>query len=109
MAKSQETAVKHRRSRQPAIDPVARENQMIALAIDEAEKRLMNGTASSQIICHYLNLATTKMQLEKRILENQAALYEAKTEAIQDARKNDELYAKAIEAMRKYSGNSEDV
>ena len=100
MAKSQT-------SRRPSIDPVIRENQMISLATAEAEKRLKNGTASSQIICHYLNLATTKMQLEKQILENQAALLEAKTEAIHEAKKNDELYAKAIEAMRRYSGNSE--
>lgn len=88
----------------PALDPEARENQLIALAINLAEKQLMEGTASSQVITHYLKLGSTKERIEKEILEKQKDLITAKTEAIQSAKRVEELYANALEAMRTYSG-----
>lgn len=91
--------------RRPALSPEARENQMIALAVDLAEKQLMEGTASSQVITHYLKLGSTKERIEKEILEKQKELISAKTEALQSAKTVEELYANAISAMRKYSGN----
>lgn len=89
----------------PALDPEARENQLIALAINLAEKQLIEGTASSQVITHYLKLGSTKERIEKEILEKQKDLISAKTEAIQSAKRVEELYANALEAMRTYSGN----
>lgn len=89
----------------PALDPEARENQLIALAINLAEKQLMEGTASSQVITHYLKLGSTKERIEKEILEKQKDLITAKTEAIQSAKRVEELYANALNAMRTYSGN----
>ena len=88
----------------PALDPEARENQLIALAINLAEKQLIEGTASSQVITHYLKLGSTKERIEKEILEKQKDLITAKTEAIQSAKRVEELYANALEAMRTYSG-----
>lgn len=79
---------------------------MIALAVDLAEKQLIEGTASSQVITHYLKLGSTKERLEKEILEQQRELMMAKTEAIQSAKRVEELYANAMEAMRRYSGNA---
>lgn len=90
--------------RPPATTPEARENQMIALAIDLAEKQLVKGTASSQVISHYLKLGSTKERLEKEMLEQQVELVKAKTEAIHSAKKVEELYKNALDAMRKYSG-----
>lgn len=92
----------------PALTPEGRENQLIALAIDQAEKQLLEGTASSQIICHFLKLASTKERLEKEIMEKQKELLAAKTEAIQASKSSEELYAKAIAAMRRYSGHGDD-
>ena len=92
--------------RRPASSPEERENQMIALAVDLAEKQLIEGTASSQVITHYLKLGSTKERLEKEILEQQRELMMAKTEAIQSAKRVEELYANAMEAMRRYSGNA---
>ena len=89
----------------PALDPEARENQLIALAINLAEKQLIEGTASSQVITHYLKLGSTKERIEKEILEKQKDLISAKTEAIQSAKRVEELYANALEAMRTYSGH----
>lgn len=90
----------------PAITPEARENQMIALAVDLAEKQLIEGTASSQVITHYLKLATTKEKIEREILEKQKELIVAKTENLQSAKRIEELYSNALKAMQNYSGQT---
>lgn len=89
----------------PALTPEARENQMISLAVDLAEKQLVEGTASSQVITHYLKLGSTKERLEKEKLEEENKLLKARTEALQSAKRVEELYADAIAAMKRYSGN----
>lgn len=95
----------------PALTPEARENQLISLAVDLAEQQLRDGTASSQVITHYLKLGSTKERIEKEILEKQKMLIEAKTQSLQSQQRIDALYAEAIKAMRTYGGNgeSEDV
>lgn len=90
----------------PATTPEARENQLIALAVDLAEKQLMEGTASSQVITHYLKLGSTKEKIEKEILQEQKKLVQAKTENLQSAKRIEELYTKAIDAMKNYSGQT---
>lgn len=91
----------------PALSPEARENQLISLAVDLAEKQLQEGTASSQVITHYLKLGSTKEKIEKEILEKQKELITAKTEALRAAERNEELYKQAIKAMQVYSGNGD--
>lgn len=93
------------RKQRPAITPEGRENQMCALAIDLAEKQLREGTASSQVITHFLKLASSKEKLEKEILEKQRELLTAKTEALKAEQRIEELYTDAINAMKEYSGN----
>ena len=93
------------RKMRPALTPEARENQLISLAVDLAEKQLQEGTASSQVITHYLKLGSTKEKIEKEILEKQKELIIAKTEAMQSAKRVEELYSNALDAMRRYSGN----
>lgn len=88
----------------PALTPESRENQLISLAVDLAEKQLQEGTASSQVITHYLKLGSTKEKIEKEILEKQKELISAKTEAIKSAKRIEELYTNAIKAMRSYGG-----
>ena len=90
--------------RRPALSPEARENQMISMAHDLAEKQLQEGTASSQVITHFLKLGSTKERIEKEILEKQKELISAKTEALQSAKRIEELYSEAIAAMKRYSG-----
>ncbi len=87
----------------PALTPEARENQLVSLAVDLAEQQLRDGTASSQVITHYLKLASRRERLEREILEKQRDLYEAKTSAIKSSQKIEELYADAIEAMKRYN------
>ena len=78
---------------------------MIAAAIDLAEKQLREGTASSQVITHFLKLGSSKERLEKEYLEMQKDLVQAKTESIKSAQRVEELYTNALNAMRNYSGN----
>lgn len=89
----------------PALTPEARENQLIYLATELAEQQLRDGTASSQVITHYLKMGTMKERIEREILEKQKELISAKTEALQSAKRIEELYVNAISAMRRYSGN----
>lgn len=91
----------------PALSPEARENQLIALAVDLAEKQLIEGTASSQVITHYLKLGSTKEKIEKEILEKQKELIDAKTENLKSTKRVEELYADALNAMRVYSGKED--
>lgn len=86
-----------------------REDQMIAKAIDLAEKQLEEGTASSQVIVHYLKLGTTKALLEKEKLERENELLRAKTENLESARRTEALYQEAIDALRLYNGMEETV
>lgn len=103
MSEINQEDVKKRR-RPPATSIEARENQLIALAVDVAEKQLLKGTASAQVITHYLKLGSTKERLEKEIMEKQKELLQAKTESIHSAKKVEELYKNALDAMRTYSG-----
>ena len=89
----------------PALTPEARENQMIALAVDLVEQRLLDGTASSQETTHFLKLGSMKNRLEMEKLKEENKLLQAKTESIQSAKKIEALYEEAINAMRRYSGN----
>ena len=93
------------RRRAPATTPAGREEQLIALAVDVAEARLIDGTASNQLVCHFLALGSTKAQLEKKRLEGENDLLRAKVESLKSAGRVEELYANALEAMRSYSGS----
>lgn len=90
----------------PASSPDSREGQLINLAVNLAEKQLREGTASSQVIVHYLKLATKREHLEREIMQKQARLIEAKVDSIDTAKQTESVYREAIEAMKRYSGNS---
>ena len=86
----------------------ARENQMIALAVDLAEKQLMEGTASAQVITHYLKLGSTRNMLEREMMVEQKKLLKAKTESIESSAEVKTLVEDALRAMREYSGHGDD-
>lgn len=95
---------KKRRNSRPALTPEAREDQLIALATNLAEQQMRDGTASSQVITHYLKLGTTRERLEREILKEQKEMIKAKAEALKSEKRVEELYAEALSAMRRYSG-----
>lgn len=97
-----------KRRQPPAKSIEARENQLISLAVDLAETQLAKGTASSQVITHYLKLGSTKEKLEKEILESQKLLMKAKTDALSSTKNIEELYKKALSSMSTYRGSNDD-
>lgn len=94
---------KERRTR-PAVTIEARENQLISLAVDLAEKQLREGTASSQVITHYLKLGTERERLERERLREETKLLRAKTEDIEDSKESKKIYEDAIKAFKRYNG-----
>ena len=94
-----------RRRRAPATTPEGRENQLVSLAVDLAEQQLEEGTASAQVITHYLKLASTRERLEQEKLARENELLRARADAIASAQEVGELYANALKAMRAYSGH----
>lgn len=97
-----------RRRRPPAMTIEDREDQLISLAIDLAEKKLMDGTASNQVITHYLKLGTTRERLEKEKLQRENELLKAKTDSLESAKDMEKLYRGAISAMSEYRGLGSD-
>ena len=87
--------------------PEARESQLISLVFDLAERKIRDGTASSQVMTHFLKLGTIHAELEKEKLVHENELLRAKTEAIKSQQRMDEMYANALAAMRSYSGNDD--
>ena len=104
MAKTKKTSSNPSRKIRPALTPEARENQLISLAVDLVEQRLIDGTASSQETTHFLKLGSIKNRLEMEKLEEENRLLKAKTESIQSQKRVEELYAEALNAMRSYAG-----
>lgn len=98
------------RRRRPALTPEAEENQVINLAYNLARKQLEEGTASSQVITHFLKLAAEKekRQIEKEILEKQRDLVVAKTEDLKSKKQSEEFYERVIAALRSYNGQDEE-
>lgn len=97
-----------KRRTRPAMDPDTRENEMINLASNLAEQQLRDGTASSQVITHYLKLGTAKARLEKTLLQEQINLAKAKTKSYQTAEQTETTIREAVEAMKRYKGASEE-
>ena len=92
----------------PAATPEERENQLIALAYDLVEQRLLDGTATSQETVHFLRMGSLQKQYELEKIKKENELLAAKAESIQSTRKSEELYSAAIAAMRSYSPHHEE-
>lgn len=107
MAKVKTSSTSSQKKMRPALSPEARENQLISLAIDLVEQRLLDGTASSQETTHFLKLATSKAKLENKLLEAQTEMAIAKKEALRSQKRSEELFSEAIKAFRSYSGQDE--
>lgn len=92
----------------PSTTEEGREKQLVSLAIDLAEKQLRDGTASSQVISHYLKVGSTKEKKDMQLLDAQIQLANAKAESLKSIEKIEELYTKAMSKMGIYSGKRVD-
>lgn len=101
--------IRKSRARRPATTPENRENQLISMAMDLAERQLAEGTAPAQLIVHYAKLGSSRERLEQQRLEQENALLRAKVESMASAKRVEELYAAALDAMRTYAGQTVEV
>lgn len=92
----------------PALTPEGRMNQLTAIAIDQVEKRMLNGTASAAEYVHFLKLASLKERKELEKLELEKQLLKAKTDNLKSQKTSEELYSKALRAMNLYAGRISD-
>lgn len=105
MAERQRSKVQDTTTRRPpATTPEGRENQLISAAVDLAEKQIREGTASAQVITHFLKLGSSREHLEQERLRHENELTSAKIEAIKAAERIEELYKQALGAMSSYQG-----
>ncbi len=93
----------------PARTPEGREKQLVSLAIDLAEKQLREGTASAQVLTHFLKLGTETARLERIKLERENELLTAKTDAIKSDKEREQEYKEVVAALKKYSGKSDEI
>ena len=91
----------------PSIDPDARMNQLIALAVDCAEQQMRDGTASSQVITYYLKQGSERERLENERLREENKLLRAKTEQLKSEKRSEELIEEALKAFRNYAGQGD--
>lgn len=95
--------------RRPATSPEGRENQLISLAADLAERQLTEGTASAQVITHFLKMASTREKLEQERLQRENLLLAAKVDSLESVKRIEAMYEEALNAMRSYSGQADEV
>jgi hypothetical protein len=87
-----------------ATSPEGRENQLVALAMDLAERQMEDGTASAQVISHWLKAGSSRERLEQERLRHENALLEVKREAILSQQRMEEGYKQVLKALRSYNG-----
>lgn len=92
------------RQGKPATSPREREQQLIGMAYDLAEKQLAEGTASSQVISSFLKLGSSREELEQERIRHENELSRVKREQIESEARMEDLFTNAINAMRSYSG-----
>ena len=95
------------RKLRPALSPEAQESRMISLAMDLAEQQLLDGTASSQVITHFLRIGSLEYEKKIEKLEKENELLRAKADALDSVQRQEKIYQDAIDAMRQYSGVGE--
>lgn len=95
------------RRRPPAATPELREQEMVALAFDLVEKKLRNGTATSQETVHFLKLGSENAKLERERMRRENILLEARTENLNKSDRMEELMGKAVKAFKGYRGEEE--
>src|SRR5690348_4138652 len=92
------------RRRKPATSPEEREMQLADIAYDLAEEQIRSGTASSQVITHFLKVGSTRERIEQERMRHEVELMQVKKEQLEGQKRVEELYVNALEAMRGYSG-----
>lgn len=92
--------------RAPAQTMEAREAELVDLAMDVAKEQMLNRTASSQVITHFLKVGAIREQMELEKVRAEIELAKAKVKAIESAEETAKIVSEAMEAMRSYTMGS---
>lgn len=92
----------------PATTPQGRENQIISAAYDLAEQRILNGTASSQEIVHFLRMGSEKEKLERAKLVEENKLLKARTKSLEASTNIEQLLKEGLMALSGYRVHDDD-
>lgn len=82
----------------------ARESQLVSLAMDLAERRLREGTASSAEVVEIMRWGSKRSKLEQELNETKIELMKAKKEALESTKRIEELFDEAMHQFRRYNG-----
>lgn len=104
MATPRKTTGTDRRERPKARTPEERENQLVSLAFDVAEKQMLEGTVSATVMVHWLKLGTARSKLEEEKLRKENILLEARANDLGSSKEAEARYAEAVRAIRSYQG-----
>lgn len=107
MATERKPSSTNKPKRPPATTLESREDQLISLAVDLAEQQILDGTASAQVITHFLKLGTTREKLEQEKISYENELLKARKDALASASNSEGLYKRALAAFSTYSGTPE--
>jgi hypothetical protein len=80
------------------------ERQLGSLAYSLAKRQMEEGTASAQVITHFLKANSSREFLEQERIRMETEMLVAKKAQLESQARVEELYGEAIKAMRAYSG-----
>lgn len=94
------------KTRRPSTSPEEKEGRCIAKAYERAEEQLERGTASSQIIAHFLKQGSPSEKLKREQLQKQNDLLDAKIKAYNSMSDSAEAMNEVLKAFKSYSGQT---
>lgn len=96
-----------KKGKAPSLSPAGREQYMVSIAEKLAEEQILDGTASSQVLSHYLKLGTKREELERAHIEYKNELLKAKADVIQQNNETQSLYKEAMQMFKRYQGGGD--
>lgn len=88
----------------PDLSSSAIEKRLIAKAYAEAERRIDNGTATSEMICLFLKAGSNKHYIDEQKTQAELDYTRAKVDLVRSQIKTEEMIVAAMDAMKMYQG-----
>ena len=102
--KNTSSETKETKKRMPGRTVLSREEQLASLTYDLAEAQLLDGTASSQVMTHFLKVGASSHALEMEHLKAEIELLKGKLESLKRTDNLEQMYKDAVRATQVYSG-----
>lgn len=92
----------------PALTVDEEEDELVALAVGLAKERLLDKSASNDLVRSIIQFGTVRARLEKEKLRRETELLIAKADAIEQARATEAMFQEAVAAMKSYTYRPEE-